>query len=46
MEQSENACNEREIGKFEGNRPLWRQRHRSEDNIKMDLREMGRDPGD
>jgi hypothetical protein len=29
------------VGKPEGKRPLGRPRHRWEDNIKMDLREMG-----
>jgi hypothetical protein len=29
------------VGKPEGKRPLWRQRHRWEDNIKMDLLEVG-----
>jgi len=29
------------VGKPEGNRPLGRPRHRWEDNIKMDLREVG-----
>jgi hypothetical protein len=28
------------VGKCEGKRPLGRPRHRSEDNIKMDLQEM------
>ena len=27
------------VGKPEGKRPLWRPRHRWEDNIKMDLQE-------
>jgi hypothetical protein len=31
------------MGKPEGNRPLGRPRHRREDNIKMDLREIGWD---
>ena len=30
------------VGKPEGKRPLGRPRHRCEDNIKMDLREVGR----
>jgi hypothetical protein len=30
-----------ERGKPKGKRPLGRQRHRSEDGIKMDLREIG-----
>ena len=34
------------MGKPEGKRPLGRQRRRWEDNIKMDLREVGCDPGD
>ena len=29
------------VGKLEGKRPLGRPRHRWEDNIKMDLQEMG-----
>jgi hypothetical protein len=29
------------VGRPEGRRPLGRPRHRWEDNIKMDLREMG-----
>jgi len=29
------------VGKSEGKRPLWRPRHRWEDNIKMDLQEVG-----
>jgi hypothetical protein len=29
------------VGKPEGKRPLGRPRHRWEDNIKMDLRELG-----
>jgi hypothetical protein len=31
------------VGKPEGKRPLGRRRHRWEDNIKMDLREIGID---
>ncbi|KAJ4449272.1 hypothetical protein ANN_00670 [Periplaneta americana] len=31
------------VGRLEGKRPLGRPRHRWEDNIKMDLREMGYD---
>ena len=34
------------VGKPEGNRPLGRPRRRWEDNIKMDLKEVGRDCGD
>ena len=34
------------VGKFEGKRPLGRPRRRWEDNIKMDLREVGCDPGE
>ena len=30
------------VGKPEGKRPIWRPRHRWEDNIKRDLREVGR----
>ena len=33
------------VGKPEGKRLLGRQRRRWEDNIKMDLREVGCDPG-
>ena len=29
------------VGKPEGKRPLWRPRRRWEDNIRMDLREVG-----
>jgi len=34
------------VGKPEGKRPLWRPRHRWEDNIKMDLQEVGGGHGD
>ena len=34
------------MGKPEGKRPLRRPRRRWEDIIKMDLREVGCDPGD
>ena len=34
------------MGKPERKRPLGRPRHRCEDNIKMDLREVGCDPGE
>ena len=34
------------VGKPEGKRSLGRPRRRWEDNIKMDLREVGCDPGD
>ena len=34
------------VGKPEGKRPLGRPRRRWEDNIKMDLWEVGCDPGD
>ena len=35
------------MGKPEGKRPLGRPRHRrEEEHIKMDLREVGCDPGD
>ena len=33
------------VRKPEGKRPLWRPRHRWEDNIKMDLQEDGRSHG-
>ena len=46
MEQSRNAYRVLVV-KPEGNRPLGRSRHRLEDNIiKMDLREVGCDPGE
>jgi hypothetical protein len=34
------------VGKPEGKRPLGRPRHRCEDNIKMDLQEVGGGCGD
>ena len=34
------------VGKPEGKRPLGRPRHRLEDNIRMDLQEVGRGCGD
>ena len=34
------------VGKFEGKRPLGRPRRLWEDNIKMDLMEVGCDPGE
>jgi hypothetical protein len=34
------------VGKPEGKRPLERPRHRREDNIKMDLQEVGGGYGD
>ena len=34
------------VGKPESKRPLGRSRRRWEDNIKMDLREVGCDPGE
>ena len=34
------------VGKPEGRRPLGRPRRRWEDNIRMDLREVGCDPGE
>ena len=34
------------VGKPEGKRTLERPRHEWEDNIKMDLREVGCDPGE
>ena len=42
MEQSRNAYRVL-VGKLEGNRPLGRPRHRWENNIKMDLKEVGCD---
>jgi hypothetical protein len=34
------------VGKPERKEPLWRPRRRLEDNIKMDLQEVGRGRGD
>jgi hypothetical protein len=34
------------VGKPEGKRSLGRPRHRREDNIKMDVQEVGGGPGD
>ena len=45
MEQSRNAYRVL-VGKSEGKRPLGRPRRRWEGNIKMDLREVGGDPGE
>ena len=45
MEQFRNAYRVL-VGKPESKRPLGRPRHRREDNIKMDLREVGCDPRD
>ena len=45
MEQSRNAHRVL-VGKPEGKRPLGRPRRRWEDNIKMNLREVGCDDGD
>ena len=45
MEQSRSAYRVL-VGKPEGKRPLGRPRRRREDNIKMDLREEGYDPGE
>ena len=45
MEQFRNAYKVL-VGKPEGKRPLGRPRRRWEDNIKMDLREVGCDRGD
>ena len=45
MEQTRNAYRVL-VGKPEGKIPLGRLRRRWEDNIKMDLREVGCDPGD
>ena len=45
MEQSRNAYRAL-VRKPEGEKPLERPRHRWEDNIKMDLREVGCDPGE
>ena len=44
MEQSRSTCRVL-VGKPVGKRPLGRPRRRWEDNIKMDLREVGCDPG-
>ena len=45
MEQSKNASRVL-VGKPKGKRTLGRPRCRWEDNIKMDLREVGCDPGE
>ena len=45
MDQSRNAYRVL-VGKPEGKRPLGRPRHRWEDNIKMDLTEVGCVPGE
>ena len=45
MEQFKNACRVL-VGRSQGKRPSGRPRRRWEDNIKMDLREVGCDPGD
>ena len=45
MEQSRNAYRVL-VGKPEGKRPLGWPRHRWEDNNKMNLREVGCDPGE
>ena len=45
MEQSRNAYRVL-VGKREGKRPLGRPRSGWEDNIRMDLREVGCDPGE
>ena len=45
MEQSRNAYRVL-VGKPEGKRPLGKPRGRWEDNIKMDLREVGCNPGE
>jgi hypothetical protein len=42
IEETRNTCKIL-VGKSEGKRPLGRPRRRCVDNIKMDLREMGRD---
>ena len=45
MDQSRNACRVL-VGKAEGKRPLGSPTRRWEDNIMMDLREVGCDPGE
>ena len=45
MEQSRNAYIAL-VDKPQGKKPFGRPRRRWEDNIKMDLRDMGCDPGD
>ena len=40
------SCAQGLVGKHEGKRPLGRPRRRWEDNIKMDLQEVGRGGGD
>ena len=39
-------CIQSLVRKPEGKRPLWRSRRRWEDNIRMDLREVGCDSGE
>jgi hypothetical protein len=39
--RGDGKCIQNLTGKPEGNRPLGRRRHRWENNIKMDLREVG-----
>ena len=47
MEQSRNPYRPSVlVGKLNGKRPLGRPRRTWEDNIKMDLSEVGCDPGD
>ena len=45
MEQSRNTYRVL-VGKREGKRPSGRPRRRLEENIKMDLRDVGCDPGE
>jgi len=42
----EEVCKGKQVGKPEGKRPLGRPRHRWENNIKMDLQEVGGVCGD
>ena len=41
MDGGEERCIQVLVGKPEGKRPLGRPRHRWEDNIKVDLKEVG-----
>ena len=45
MEQSRSAYRVL-VGKLEGKRPLGRSRRRWEDNVKIELRNVGCEPGD
>jgi hypothetical protein len=43
MNWNDNKCIQKFTGKPEGKRPLRRQKHRWQDNIKMDLKETKRE---